>query len=149
MESEITSEDQDPEIKKLWLEILSKRLKTKSLPQPFRDKILMKLLNGSNWTHPGSSSFLNLNSMKKVLDSIRLNVEGGEILVLNFVFQNLMLGRVDVSTEEFAPQNEGLSRSQKVRIIRLPFCYWATQDTQIIKEFQRIWRRCSKWRIYN
>lgn len=106
----------------------------------------MKLLNGSKWTHPGSSSFVNLSSMKKVLDSIRLNLEGGEILVINFVFQNLMLRRVDATTEEFKDQNQenehiGLSHSQKVKIIRPLYYSWEILDTQIIIGFQKIWKK--------
>ena len=86
----MTSEDQDKEIQSFWLEVLYSRITNKSLPVDFRDRILMKLLNGSKWNLPGSSCFMILSNMCKVLDSIRLNVESGEILVLNFVFQNLM-----------------------------------------------------------
>ena len=93
----MTNEDQDPEIQRLWLELLSQRLQKKTLPEDFRNRVLMKLLNNTKWTLPGSPSFENLDSMEKVLESIRLHVESGEILVLNFVFQNLMLKRPDQS----------------------------------------------------
>ena len=103
----------------------------------------MKLLNGSKWTHPGSSCFANLNSMIKVLNAIRSNLEGGEILVLNFVFQNLMLGRVDESQEkeEYIKNDDRLgklSNSQKVEIIRHHYFYLVIQDTQIITGYQKI-----------
>jgi hypothetical protein len=108
----------------------------------------MKLLNNSNWTLPGSPCFSNLESMQKLLEAIRLHVESGEVLVLNFVFQNLILRGVLQDAQTFDPE-QGLEEhrkrelsSQKVNLIRRPCYCWEIQGTPIIVEFQKIWKKC-------
>lgn len=138
------SDPQDPQIQRVWLEVLSRRLSSNSLPQPLRDQFLLALLNSPNWARFDSLSFTNLHALQTVLEAIRSSVEGGEILVLNFVFQNLMPREGSAQSAKEQPhgvQKKETFGSQKVAMTRLHCSCWETRATRTITGFRRIWRK--------
>lgn len=114
----MTAEDPDPQIQCIWLEVLARRIAKGDLPSGFRDRVLLKLLNSPKWTFLGSASFGNLAAMERVLQALCSGVQSGNILVLNFVFQNLMLRGLDkVPRDSRGPPERGrrgFPSSQKV-----------------------------------
>lgn len=88
---DIKRNDLDVEIQKLWIVLMTKRINQKSLPIWFRDEMLKSFLYQSHWTNPKSSNFQNLDVFSEFLKSVSMWVEGGHILLLNFIFQNIVV----------------------------------------------------------
>ena len=76
------------------------KIKNKCLPLWFRDEVLKSLLYQSQWTNPRTSNFSNLDVFSEFLKIISQEIEGGHVLLLNFVFQNIVASTWKENQEE-------------------------------------------------